>query len=293
MPHPFHQDISFQNSLLEKKVNDCRLHIDFISCDQIRSTSGKQSSRKWSVLKAIQTQWRIICGSGKSDITAQKKAWNTIDQIGSSISPHDLPIDSLLRTYHEENETGNRFFILLTGYEPDGIPKFELNFLCNLEQLQKGCLPMHAAGVIHQRQLLLFAGRSGAGKSTISKLLTNPNDRLLDEDQVLLYPLSDRIYSAHAWGYSLKKCRTPVRGIFHIIQSKSNTDSIKRLTQAQTTKVIVEQVGQAVVNMIPSERIPFVFKQAATIARNVPGYELHFRKNLEFWRLVDRHLAKL
>ena len=147
---------------------------------------------------------------------------------------------------------------------------------------------MHAAGVIHKKKLLLFAGRSGAGKSTISKLLVKTEDKILDEDQVLIRPLSDKTYSADAWGYSLKKNSAPICGIFKLIQARQ--DSILPLTQAQTARLIFEQVNQAAANMIPIDLYKTIFERSADIARKVPSFELHFRKSPDFWKLIDEFI---
>jgi hypothetical protein len=52
---------------------------------------------------------------------------------------------------------------------------------------QSGGFLFHAAGVIHEGKAILFVGRSGAGKSTISKLwLTRPGVTLLNDDRVIV-----------------------------------------------------------------------------------------------------------
>ncbi len=30
-----------------------------------------------------------------------------------------------------------------------------------------------------------------------------------------------------------------------------------------------------------------IFERAAKLARNIPGYTLHFRKNPDFWNIID------
>ena len=233
--------------------------------------------------------WKYIRGEGLTDLVGQKNAYAVIDRIGGVITSNsEIVISPLLRRF-KDDPTGKFFFLLLTGNEAAGLPLYDLFCLCNLWQLEHGCIPIHAAGVIHRQKLFLFGGVSGAGKSTISALSEKRGDRVLDEDILSLRELPDKQYSANAWGYSTESNNLPIFSIFKIAQDKHN--NIIPLSPLQITQFLMDQIYQVTGNNIFSDyMLKLVFSRVADIARHVPGYELHFRNSPDFWDLIDEQL---
>ena len=180
------------------------------------------------------------------------------------------------------------FFILVDKNYPASVIAQALWNLCNLWQVESGCIPLHTSGITHAGQLYLFSGPSGAGKSTIADLSTAVGDEVLDEDQVMIYRKPDGTYSANAWGYSLKTGGAPIRAYFRII--KDRVDRLVPLTQTHTAKLFMEQACAVTGNMLPEKSLMDLFLRMAEFARHVPGYELHFRKSPDFWKLIEREL---
>lgn len=181
-----------------------------------------------------------------------------------------------------------RFFIMLRKDECIILPISEITFLVNYWKLEQGYLPLHSSGVNHQGGLYLFIGPSGAGKSTVSQISTKMGDDVLDEDQVLIYHTDDDKYFADAWGYSFRRGQVPIRAIFHLV--KDRYDRIIPLAQNKIAKFISDQSLVIVGNQISDENLKNIFHKAAQIARAIPGYELHFTKSPEFWKLIDAEI---
>jgi hypothetical protein len=225
---------------------------------------------------------------GLVDNTFQEKAWAVIDEIGEPLSPDFQKKDNPFFKKFREDPTGKRFFILLTGLEPDGLPAHNLNFLCNLWQIENGFTPIHSASIIHKGKLFLFCGPHGSGKSTIARLSEITGDTVLDDDLLLIPHSPTKNFSARAWGYSLETSTAPLCAIFKIVQD--DEDRLIPLKQSQTAHFLVERSIEVVGNTLHDRMMDKLFKQIAAITRCVPGYELHFRNRPDFWKLIDEQI---
>lgn len=242
-------------------------------------------SVKQEIIK-LHNAWAIIRREGLTNMDAQKKAWSIIDEIGGVITLQEKMVISPNLRRFQDDPTGKRFFVLLTGYEPEGLPPYELNALCNLWQLEHGFIPIHAAGVIHRGRLFLFGGISGAGKSTIARISADLGDKVLDEDQLLLHSLADGREVADAWGYSLEACNMPLGAIFKLVKNKNNV--MIPLKSSQVAQFLMEQIIQVTNNnLLSDDMLKNLFKRVSSITRKIPGFELHFQKEPYFWKLID------
>jgi len=235
-------------------------------------------------LNTLFIAWRSIV-INSTNISEQKKAWRIIDRIGEVLQKGNKNKCSPILRHFKNDLEYNHFFVLLNGKEPQGIPVSEFNPLCNVWQLANGRLPLHAAGIIHKDQLFIFAGPSGAGKSTVAKLSQEIGDKILDEDQLLVYKSAGNGYQGDAWGYGLATCNLPIRAIFNLTQNTK--DKIIAMKTTNFAKLLFERHNDIMGNQFSDELSKHSFKFIAELARQIPGYELHFRKSPAFWKLID------
>ncbi len=177
------------------------------------------------------------------------------------------------------------FAVLLKRNERLGLPPYPINLLASICQIERGYLPIHAAGVIRGGRLFLFAGPSGSGKSTIAASSLESGSLVLDEDQVLVRPLSGDRFTADAWGYGVQPCNAPLAAFFSLLQSEE--DRLTPLSQTHTARLLLERHQDIMTAFLPAETIVRALKSASAIARRIPAYELHFRKSPDFWKLID------
>lgn len=284
----FKKTCSVKTSLGEKnlieKMNSCKTRIHLITQDIHPLKNFPKTKNQKKCLFQLFNAWNLVCQSGE-DIPLQIQNWKIIDSFGNPIPNSAGKISSPILRKFNVPEFQDDFFILLTGKEIAGLPLFELEFLCSYYQVQKGFLPIHAAGLIHKNFLFVFSGKSGTGKSTISLLSITNGDKLLDEDQLVLYEKNKNIFSANAWGYSTDSCEFPIRSIFHI--HKSNNNNLISLSKPATTKLLIDALSQVIGKQSEGTTLRSAISFASRFARQVPGYELHFRKSPDFWKLID------
>jgi hypothetical protein len=181
------------------------------------------------------------------------------------------------------------FLVMLEEEFRQEIKKKALTFLCNYWQLEHRFTPLHSSAIIHKGNLFVFCGSSGAGKSTISQLSLARGDDVLDEDQIMIYQKPEGLFSANAWGYNLRSCSLDIRAIFKIIQDAE--ERLIPLSHTQTAHLLADQSFTIPGKCIADRQIIDLFGRVSEIARNIPGYELHFRKSPDFWKLIDKEFG--
>jgi hypothetical protein len=266
---------------LKNKIDKCDYNILVIANDPV-TINGDHALFINDIASELSKASTSIFGEGRTKMIIQTKGWKIIDKYGEKITKQNdsNPYVRRMRELGKENT----FFILLTGQEQKGLPWVEIYNICNLWQLEHGSLPLHAAGIVRHGNLFLFAGHSGAGKSTVSTLSQEIGGHLLDEDEVLVHLLGDG-YTADGWGYNIIPGTAPLKAIFHLVQD--NEDRITPLTQSQNTRFLLFRASETFGNEVSSDSLQNIFMQAANISRSVPGFELRFRKGPAFWDLID------
>jgi hypothetical protein len=160
-----------------------------------------------------------------------------------------------------------------------------LRVACSLLVFQRGGLMIHAAGIIHDQKGYLFAGRSGAGKTTISKV---SKDRVvLNDDLVVIIKenLGWRVYSTPFWNPTQVK------------PSNGNSLLAKVLFLVQDFKVFLESMsfGSALAGLISS--IPILTTNSclgdellircSEVLTVTEYFRLHFLPDDSFWDLIQ------
>jgi hypothetical protein len=169
-----------------------------------------------------------------------------------------------------------------------------LLFLSMGWHISNGCFIVHSAAVVHKKKGFLFLGESGAGKSTVAQLSASLGYPALGDDlNFVLHDGNLKGYRLAASpspvvspvGYSMDK--PPLRTVFKLVQDK--TDFLVPLKTEALARALFDAFLQETpyVNRLPDEFIGLGFRVACDIARRVPGFELHFRKSPDFWKLID------
>jgi hypothetical protein len=284
----YEQAVSVKNDTFidnfKGKIDLCSHTVHLISRDEIIAERLCQDDFYIDQIIHLFDTWKEM-GKSVADLPTQKKYWEQIDRIGCMEPIEDNKRSSPVLGRFSGVGCKDHFFILLSGRETSGLPFYEIYYLANLWQLEQGAFPLHAAGVVHKNGLYLFGGPSGAGKSTVSYQSKARGDSFLDEDQVLIYQRKDQLFGARAWGYSLQTCNFPLRAYFQLIQDQENR--LVPVTRATTTKLLIEGSSQILGGLLSGKRFEGVFEKSAQIARTISGYELHFRKSPDFWKLID------
>jgi hypothetical protein len=272
------------SSMMQKKLELCNNLVYLIADDEPYPKREKLENPKISNLI---NAWRSLRSDGMSDLAVQKTGWQEINTLGIAFGNSTQKNNPVVWQLRNDNNEGE-FFILLTGLEPDGLPKYELLLLSNLYQVMQGSLPIHCSGVVHRSELFLFAGHSGAGKSTIAEFSWEIGDRVLDDDQILVNVSSGSGPASCGWAGRYTECEKKPRGIFKIVQDTK--DEIIPMEQHQVARFIMDRSSEILGDCLPPAVTRRMFGLSSELARSLPGFELHFRKSADFWKIIENEM---
>jgi hypothetical protein len=269
---------------LQIRFATCDYHVLLIANDPLNHLDEGAGIFGQQNVVDLSSTWQSIHGEGFNDMVVQERGWNTIDRIGTRLPLRNRIGNPYVRRFRDD-PTGRLFFILLTDLEENGLPDFELFYLCNLWQIEHGALPLHAAGVAHNEKLYLFVGPSGAGKSTIASISKESGDQIVDEDQVIIRRIDENTFVADGWGYNMCSYDIPIRAVFRLVQDTE--DRLVPLGQAQSALLLLEGHNDVMADRHYDDLLKTAFSISSAIARTVSGFELHFHKSSDFWKLID------
>ncbi|TLS35560.1 hypothetical protein [Pseudalkalibacillus caeni] len=146
-------------------------------------------------------------------------------------------------------------------------------------------LLIHSSCVIENGKAHIFAGNSGAGKSTAAKL-SKPRDLLadeativkVDEDKISVYdsPFRSELEST--------KEEVPCQlGYIHLLNQSLTNERIS-LTKAQAIMELTDKVFYWCHTPEEAKRI---FQLLTKLVETIPVDNLHFQKNNTFWELIS------
>ncbi|MEZ4768876.1 MAG: hypothetical protein R2844_10685 [Caldilineales bacterium] len=170
-----------------------------------------------------------------------------------------------------------------------------LSFICtyDLPRRHQGLL-LHGAAMMRRGQGLALSGRSGAGKTTASRMAAGHAQVLTDENLILsLAGPRPMLLSTPFWGASTPpemihrvNVQAPLRALLLLehgpefrLERLSDGDAV--LALLTTEKLAVERVSSAAAWLAIAQRLV-----AAT-----PTYRLYSRPTAELWPFLDRELG--
>lgn len=146
-------------------------------------------------------------------------------------------------------------------------------------------LLIHSSCAIENGKAHIFAGHSGAGKSTAARL-SEPRDLLSDEativkikdDKITVFdsPFRSELQST---GYQQSR---PLAGIQLLHQSETNRQEKMRKPDALVS--LMDKVFYWSHDPVETQRIMGLLR---TLVERVPIYDLYFRKDPTFWELIS------
>jgi len=155
--------------------------------------------------------------------------------------------------------------------------------------LDLGGVLLHSAGVTDDTRTWIFYGKSGAGKSTISRLGAKSGHRVLSDDMNALVP-GDGGFHVHQFPFSGEMGQTagarPGRdlcGIMNLIQAPDNRLATARPSEALGTLVI----SSPIVNNDPS-RCERLFTNLSRLVEDTPVEYLMFSLDGRCWDLIGK-----
>jgi hypothetical protein len=149
---------------------------------------------------------------------------------------------------------------------------------------------MHASAVDFNGKGYIFPGRSGAGKSTISRNFVLKNREVLSDDRVAIRKIggSFTVFGTPWSGDAeiAENRNLPLKGIFFIRQSDEIV--IKELTPAEAAERIMP------VTSIPwydEEALSSILSFCEDLVLHIPAYDLHFTPSTEVVDVLEKFLS--
>ena len=171
-------------------------------------------------------------------------------------------------------------------FNPFSYPLDQILLMYFLEK-KEGAL-FHAAGININGKGYIFPGKSGAGKTTLSRQFVAKNySGLLSDDRIVIRKIDNRFM---AFG-------TPWPGEAGIAVNKSvNLSGIFFITQANSNRIEEIKPQKALERLLPVVSIPWYDKEVMIrildfcedVISNIPAYELFFKPDTEVADFLDK-----
>ena len=149
---------------------------------------------------------------------------------------------------------------------------------------QRGFL-LHAASAVRDGRAFLFAGASGAGKTTIARLA--PEDAKVLTDEVSYVRKQEGSYSAFGTPFAgeLSKVgenmRAPISALY--LLAKGSRNRIEPVARAEAGRALLANI---LFFAEDAEFVRLVFESACDFVSQVPVYRLTFAPNPEVWEMI-------
>jgi hypothetical protein len=156
---------------------------------------------------------------------------------------------------------------------------------------ERGGACLHAAAVDVAGRGYLFPGKSGAGKTTISRCFASRGRSLLSDDRVVVRKTGEA-FRCHGtpWAGDARIAENrnlPLHGIFFIVHGDENR--VQRLTPAAAFEKLMP------VTSIPwyDDRVmPEILSFCEGLVGSVPAYNLHFRPDGDVVAFFEQQLSE-
>jgi hypothetical protein len=149
----------------------------------------------------------------------------------------------------------------------------------------QGGFLVHAASAIRNGRAFVFAGISGAGKTTISRLA--PPDAQLLTDEVSYIRCDDGAYSACGTPFAGElarvgeNCSAPIQTLFLLAKSAEN-----RIGSVDPADAVRELLRHILFFAVDPEMVKLVFQSACRFVDKVPVRRLSFTPDPQVWEII-------
>ncbi len=183
---------------------------------------------------------------------------------------------------------GESFVIELMGEKilanPVSYPLDQLLLMYALAARRGACI--HSCAADFNGKGYLFPGRSGAGKSTISRIFQSRDRAVLSDDRIIVRKIRDSFMCfGTPWAGDAEMAENrslPLHGIFFILHG--NEDRAEEIAPKEAFERLMP------VTSIPwyDEKVmPDLLSFCEDLVMNVPAYDLHFRPGAEVVDLLE------
>lgn len=185
------------------------------------------------------------------------------------------------------------------GDELSGVFENFFRALASYRILEQGGVILHSAGLVQggdPGDAFLFLGRSGAGKSTVSRLGLENGATVLSDDlnavccrdgseiRVERLPFTgDFGDAASGTGFAGGAQSYPLRALFRLVQSP--VDGLRPLSRAEALACLLACCPFVNTDPYRAERLESVL---LSLAAAFPSFELRFTLAGSFWHILDR-----
>jgi hypothetical protein len=160
-----------------------------------------------------------------------------------------------------------------------------LRIIHSLILAREGGLLVHAASAVRNGKAFLFAGLSGAGKTTISRLA--PADVTLLTDEISYLRRDGDGYVAYGTPFAGELAKVgenvqaPLAALYLLRQGPEN--AIEPVSAGDAVRSLLENILFFVQD---SELVSLVFESACELVKRVPVYRLTFVPDARVWELI-------
>jgi len=160
-----------------------------------------------------------------------------------------------------------------------------LRVIHSLVLAREGGLLVHAASAVRNGRAFLFAGVSGAGKTTISRLA--PADVTLLTDEISYLRRNGHGYIAYGTPFAGELAKVgendqaPLAALYLLHQGPKN--AIEPISTGDAARSLLENV---LFFAHDPELVSMVFESACNLVRQVPVYRLTFVPDALVWELI-------
>ncbi|HMP77298.1 MAG TPA: hypothetical protein PKE12_13470 [Kiritimatiellia bacterium] len=157
---------------------------------------------------------------------------------------------------------------------------FAFNYPCDQVAVLNALNP-HGIGIVHAGAVaidgngLLFCGRSGAGKTTLSRLCRDAGATLLNDDRQFVWAGGTGVCLAptpwHGLEPEINNKTVPLRAIFHLVQAPAT-----RCTLLSPIDSAAKLLGNTVAPFYRADAMARTLAWTETITARVPSYLLEF-----------------
>lgn len=186
--------------------------------------------------------------------------------------------------FRAEWEPGSRSGWIRQTANPYGIDAV-LRIVHSLVLAKQGGFLLHSASTIRNGKAFLFAGVSGAGKTTISGLL--PADAILLTDEISYVRQSDNGYLAFGTPFTGELARVgknvsaPIAALYLLAKGSEN-----RIDPVEPAEAVRSLLSNVLFFAADEELVQAIFHSAFEFVNRVPVSRLTFVPDARVWELI-------
>ena len=161
-----------------------------------------------------------------------------------------------------------------------------LRIVHSIALASEGGFLLHAASCVRSGRAFLFAGESGAGKTTLARLAP-PDARVLTDEISYVVKVAHG-YRAYGTPFAGELARVgenvsaPVGGLYLLEKAKKN-----RLDKIDSTVALFTLMRNILFLAQDDEVVQRVFHAAADFVAAVPVYRMHFTPDTRAWDMIE------